>query len=213
MRAVAKSVKSAKSKLAFGLQTLFLSDVEYTQSRKLPTITGVRVLNAFPRIRASLENTYAALYAAELVLKSTPEEEGYPELFDLFVKYLTHLDTTHGGAYPCADIFALQLLALNGYGIRIEECASCNDPLTEQSVAGFSNRKGGFLCPQCAERYSDTKASTPAVWKYLRGYEEKDFAECDTVPLSLEDKEQLKRLAQQYASYILERNLNTAKYL
>lgn len=221
VRAVARSIKSSKSKLAFALQSLFLSDVDLAPSRSksnLYTITGVKSLEAFQSIREDLKKAYAGFYAAELVMKATPEEERNSGIFDLLVSYLKHLDQEHQSffkeehGYPCVDVFTLKVLAESGYAIRLDNCVSCSATLKDQNVE-FSSRRGGFLCPLCAEKTTDTSFDALGVRKFLSENIRKSFNELDNTKLSLADQTVLHNLAQSYAKYILERNLNAAKYL
>src|SRR5665213_380175 len=81
VRAVARSVKSSKSKLSFGLQDLFLSDVEVSVSRRsgsMGTVTGVKPVNTFMHMRESDVAVHLALFATELLLKATPDHEPQP---------------------------------------------------------------------------------------------------------------------------------------
>ena len=83
-----RSVKLIKSKLAFGLQTLFYSEVEIAGAGKMPIITGVRVLEHFKNLRENHKLVNYALFATELVLKSTADEQPNAELFDYFLDFL-----------------------------------------------------------------------------------------------------------------------------
>ncbi len=219
VRAVARSVKSSKSKLAFALQSLFLSDIDLAPSRSksnLYTITGVKSIEAFQSIREDLKKAYAGFYAAELVMKATPEEERNSALFAVFVEYLKHLDAEHDSVkdrYSCVDVFTLKVLAESGYAIRLNNCVSCSVALIDQGHVQFSSRRGGFLCPACSERTADTVFDASEVRKFLSENMDKGFLEIDEARLSLADQNTLHNLAQGYVSYILERNLNAAKYL
>jgi DNA repair protein RecO (recombination protein O) len=221
VRAVARSVKSSKSKLAFALQSLFLSDVDLAPSRSksnLYTITGVKGVEAFESIREDLKKAYAGFFAAELVMKSTPEEEKNLGIFTLLVSYLRHLDQDHQSFfqekhnYPCVDVFTLKILGESGYAIRLESCVSCSASLKDKQVQ-FSSRRGGFLCPNCSEKAVDETIDALGTQKFLLDNMNKGFAELDLTKLSLSDQTVLHNLAQGYARYILERNLNAAKYL
>ena len=150
VRAVARSVKSAKSRLAFGLQDLFLSEVEVAVSRRshsLPVITGVRPVHTFMRLRESDEAVHLALYATELLLKSTPDHEPQPRLYDLFAAYLAHLDSDARVRHAlCRTCYTLRFLDLLGYGLDLEHCVVCKNFLGDgPGHANFSARKSGSV--------------------------------------------------------------------
>ncbi len=210
VRAVARAVKSIKSKLAYGLQTLFYSEVELIQSKKMHQIIGVRVLNTFKKLRENKKTIYAALYAAELVLKSTPDEQPNEQLFDALLKFLEHLDANPNQPHPCSACFVLNAMALNGYGINAEVCVICNKKLSDSQQLYFSTYKSGFLCEKDAEHVSDAAAVSVSLYEFIRGCQRGDFNAADHLPV---DHREAFNFAQNYASYILERNLNTGKFL
>src|SRR5579884_2891176 len=51
VRGFARSIKSPKSKLAFGLQPLFYSDVDLVRTKKNFVFKGVKPLNTFKDLR------------------------------------------------------------------------------------------------------------------------------------------------------------------
>ena len=98
VRAVARAVKSPKSKMAFALQPLFLSEIELLPAKNMPSIIGVKQLDTFKNIQNDLNKIYAAMFGAELMLKSTADEQPNEKLFDLYLNFLQHLDREIGRA-------------------------------------------------------------------------------------------------------------------
>ncbi len=217
VRAVARAVKSAKSKLAFGLENLFYSDIELSPSKKLAVITGVRAASTFKNIRTDLEKVYLALHASEIILKSTVDEEPNSELFDLFLEFLTYLDSVPSRpAYYSMDVFTLKALGAIGYKPEFIRCAVCGKDLAvlfnsdNEEQVFFSNHKGGILCGQDAQHSSDARQLNPEVYRFLLNYGTIGFIQADQQDLPAD---QLHSLAEGFAKYILERDLNTGKYL
>ena len=169
IRAIARSVKSPKSKLAFGLQTLFLVEVEFAKSTKNFLVTGVRPLEAFMQLRENENAVNNALLATELLLKSTGDEQPNEKLFDLFLGFLRHLNFDSNQKHFCGDFFVISALGLNGYQVDSKKCVLCSKDFVdaeemkstrvqeagqhffEKSKVFFSNRKGGFVCESCAK--------------------------------------------------------------
>jgi DNA repair protein RecO (recombination protein O) len=220
VRGVARSIKSPKSRLSFGLQSLFYTDVDLLPSRKLATIKGVKALNTFPNIYFNPDKVYLALYATEILLKSTADEQPNEDLFDLYHQFLEHLNSTNEegveaieGAHSCADLFALKSLALNGYALSYNTCIFCSKNLnTSEEVTDlyFSNRKGGFVCSDCSGKVVDAKKVSADIYQLLFDSDNLSFDEIDQRGLKLTE---LRKLSESFIVHILERNLNTSSYL
>lgn len=93
VRALAKSVKSSKSKLQQKLQGLYLVKISLA-GNKMPKVTAAEAVEVFSGLRENLEALKRAFYAAELVLKFTPDEEKNPQLFHLLESFLRALSAT-----------------------------------------------------------------------------------------------------------------------
>jgi DNA repair protein RecO (recombination protein O) len=208
VRAVARSIKSPKSKLSYGLQGLFHTDVDILLSKQLSTIKGVKALNTFTNIYSNEKKILLAFYAVEIILKSTADEEPNEQLFDLFLNFLSHLDQSNRENHPCADIFVLNALALNGYALNYDKCAMCGKDLLEEVY--FSNRKSGFVCAECGEKSTDGKRVSKNLYSALTTSPDLDYESLDQQRF---DSSELHKLTESFATHILERNLNAAGYL
>ena len=212
VRAVARGVKSNKSKLGFALETLFYSEIELVHSRNLHTITGARPLEVFKSLRQHLALVYKAFYASELLIKSSADEHPNPELFDLFLSLLRHLDQNKPARHYCVELFILKALDLSGYGLDLTHCLSCRRKLL--SSQSFSKDKGGFLCSDCAVKTTDTMTVSAALLKYLLAVYKLPFEQIDLFGSENSvDLGQLHDLSNSFAVHILERNLNAGQYI
>lgn len=214
VRAVARSVKSPKSRLAYALQTLFFTELELLPNKKLAAITGVKLLEVFQNIYASPQKVAYAMYATEVLLKSTADEEENSEIFDLFLELLRHIDTSKHLKHVCADIFVLELLALSGYALTVHSCVLCGKKLSGD--ISFSNRKGGFVCKDCALKVSDSSRVSQPVYLLIAKHanlqsKQKDFEEIDTEASGFAGE--VHRITESFAKHILERDLNTSGLL
>jgi len=210
LRAVARSVKSPKSHLAFGLQNLFYVEIDLHLSKKLSTVKGVRVLDAFKNIYGDSEKIVIALYATEIILKSTADEQANAPLFESYLQLLRHLNESNFKNHLCVDFFVLRALALNGYALDYEHCALCGRELTESEEVCFSVRKGGFICGQDVDKTTDAQSLAHQSYLALRQHQASDFAVIDALGI---DSGELHKLVKSFATYILERNLNSPEYL
>jgi DNA repair protein RecO len=231
IRAVARAVKSAKSKLSFGLQTLFLTDVELVKSKNMHIVTGVKPIDTFRHIRDHEHRIAYALYATELVLRSTPDEEPNPKLFDYIASYFHHLDHADhelSAFYACLGFFTLRILSMIGYGLDLTHCAVCGKPLVPDTDAaegstsrssgrriGFSNFRTGLVCNECTQRVGDAFELPNGVYAFLLAGFEKNFEDQDhtdpdiTNPTNTNPNlaRQLFMFGDAFASHMLEREL------
>lgn len=113
LRGLAKSVKLPKSKLQNCLQSLFLVDLTLSGKSQLPQIIGAEPKKTFFRLRQDLESLKRAFYAAELVLKFTPDAQSNEGIFLLLENFLEFLDT-----YP--DFKDAALAKLKASFLRLE---------------------------------------------------------------------------------------------
>ncbi|GAC1413421.1 MAG: DNA repair protein RecO [Candidatus Doudnabacteria bacterium] len=215
VRGIARSIKSPKSKLSFALQSLFYTDVDLLQG-KMNTIKGVKAVNTFTNIYADSEKVYLALFATEIILKSTADEQPNEELFDLYLSFLEHLNNT-SGEHPCAGIYALKALALNGYALNYRNCSICGINFNDGAEVSFSNRKSGFIGEECRDKVSDAYLISRGLHRALLEGENIP-AENFKQAFELMDKsnvrhKELQKLVESFLTYILERNLNTPAYL
>ena len=220
IRATARAVKKPESKLAFGLQELFYSKVEIVSAQKRLTIVGVKPINTFKNLRENIQTVRDAMYAVELIMKSTADEQPNEVLFDYFLKFLEHLDSKIA-EHSCPNFFAWQVLALTGYKVQARDCAICGRALQQQTNLFFSNNKSGFICSDastnCAKKSADAKLASLETYQVLsaafaspEGFEAQDHAVDQIQP---PQRKELQNLTNSFLEHILERDLKTARYL
>lgn len=217
IRGVARAIKTSKSKLAFALQTLFCTEVEFVKSSKLHLIKGAQPIFTFRNLRESLEKVYLAMYATEIILKSTADEEPNEALYDLFLTFLKYLDETpERENYYSVDVFTLRAMSLIGYKPQFKTCAVCGRDLATEfnspdaEPVYFSNSKGGVLCNSDGIRSVDAQQLNPEIYRFLLNYETLGFDGADQQKLP---GDQLHSLASSFVKYILERDLKSGRYL
>lgn len=121
VRAVARGARKSTSKLAYNLQTLALVQVEFTRkSSHLPTIIGAQTVKNFRNLRSDLGKIGTAIFASELMLKMTADEQPNEEAFNLlndFLNYLNNPSVKVSEVCPARESFSLKLLKALGFGL------------------------------------------------------------------------------------------------
>lgn len=208
VRALAKASKFAKSKLQYSLQSLFLVKVR-TTTKGLPKIIGVEVVNSFANIRGNFEAVKTAYYAAELMLKFTPDEQKNEALFDLGGNFLSFLSQPGvSGSVLAGGLVKFKMAFLESLGLSIHYQAAdkANLPVF------FSNSRGSFLFGQTAQ---DAMAIGPELFRRFVELGRLSFGEILNSQKKFDDSSvsQLQQLLANFITYQLEREVKSEKYL
>jgi DNA repair protein RecO (recombination protein O) len=209
--AVAKGVRRTKSRLAGHLEPLTLGSYLLAEGRDLDIVTQAETVDAFPGLRGDLERLSRGLYCAELVDRLTPERsEGNP-VFRLLQDTLGYLSTSPG--YELAvRRFELRLMDLLGFRPALAACGVCSAPLQPQANY-WSVSAGGAICPSCADDSLRLAPLSLNALKILRLFERGSFEEVSRVRLSGELALELQTSLGDYVTYVLEREVRSARFV
>lgn len=94
-----------------------------------------------------LEKLTYATYLCELIDISLIEEETNRELFKSFVSALYFMDSKGLDDELIAMVFELKMLKLTGYGIELNNCVFCREPLKECNYINLPYLGG--VCDGC----------------------------------------------------------------
>ncbi len=202
VRLLAKSVKSSKSKLQQKLQTLFLVEARVAGG-KLPKLTGVETIKTFIALREDLSAVNSAFYAAELVLKFSPDEQKNEHFFSALENFLDFLNS---GVEPQLlnfglAHFKLEVLVAAGFEVHFPK-----QPF-DQAQLFFSPMAGGFSLTAGGRRVSKEVGDL--------------FLQLKTLPLSglpadaagVRALPELQGLLSELIEFHLERKVKAEKYL
>lgn len=204
LRALAKSVKSAKSKLQQKLQQLFLVELTLTAG-SLPKIIAAEPVKVFAGLRQNLEASKTAFYAAELVMKFTPDEHKSEALFGILHAFLEFLDSA-----PQADLlaeglakFKITILEASGFGIHSPKNVGPKEKIF------FSRFKGGFSLQKSGDAL-EVSRNTYENFSKLNSIAFPNLAETN---INLQNLAELQHLLSGFIEYHLERRIKSEKYL
>ncbi len=157
VRVIAKGQKrSTRTKVGVGVDLLERGHVVWSAGPaavegRLSTLREWRQLDIFPGVRQDLGAVTAAQYAAELIVSLVPEADPYPDLFEVFCKFLEHIGP---GKPNLASLVRLMWLVLHysGHLPQWEGCGLCGRSVEPAKPAFFGLNTGGFICAKCAGR-------------------------------------------------------------
>jgi DNA repair protein RecO (recombination protein O) len=167
VRAVAKGIRKMTSRKAGHLEPFCRCNLLLAQGRDLDVVSQVETIEAFIRLRSSLDLLGPAYYLAELVDTFTEDNAEHQALYDAYTAVLVALE--HGAdSAPVVRWFELFVLTANGLAPSWTACAGCGRPIQPDIEYLFSLERGGLLCPDCRARDSLARPVMPATVKALR---------------------------------------------
>ncbi|MGE5297748.1 MAG: DNA repair protein RecO [Acidobacteriaceae bacterium] len=183
VRILARGIRLAKSKLSGSFQDLTLISFEATGRDMLPTLISSKTVKPFLKIKHDLSKTAAAFYAAELMVKLTADEQANVVAFDHLIQFLTALESR--------DLSENQLFAtIDSYSLKL------------LSSLGFSIRhvRSDWQLPQNLK-------------DLLTQIEKDDFLDDQDLISGKSDIRKLHKAVNEFVEYIIERHLNSQKFL
>jgi DNA repair protein RecO len=183
IRCIAKSLRMSLSKLAGSFQDFSAVQMETTAGRGLPVLISSKTVRNFGRLKTDLAKMAAAFYAAELLIRLTPDEQANAEAYDLLAGFFAALDecgaeeTLH---YLLLDSFALRLLRVMGFSIEFA--------------------KEGFRL-------------SAAQTQIIEQLETLDYQQTLQLQIPEKAVKQTHKIVGQFVEYIIERNIKSESFL
>ncbi len=170
--AVARGVRKPQARLRGHIEPVTRSRFLIARGRGRDVVAQAVTLDAYLRLKTSLQALAAAIYCCELAERLSAVHAPQHELYALLTDTLAALDA---GANPegSARYFELHLLAVSGYELQVVACAACGADLPE-AEAFFAAGAGGILCRGC-------RADTPGRLLSVRAQKVLRFARRVTV--------------------------------
>lgn len=197
LRALAKSVKFSKSKLQQKLQDLFLIRLGLAQG-SLPKVIEAEPERVFVNLRENLAAVKMAIYASELALKFTPDEQKNEALFFLLRDFFEFLDAR--GSKPILNygLAKFKIGVLQAVGLEIAYL-----PKTKF----FSPLLGGFTAAKSTDAWP-VDSLILELFSSLKAGGFGDLANLDSPAIG-----ELQNLLSRFIEYQLERSVKSDKYL
>ena len=212
VRAIAKGVRKIKSRKAGHLEPFTRVTLQLARGRDLLIVTDADTIDAYQPLREDLIKTGYASYLVELLDRFTYEEES--EDYNIFRLLTESLSRVANEPDPWLAIryYEVHLLHHLGFRPQLFECANCREEI-QAADQFFSAAQGGVICPRCG-------AGLPGVWnvsvealKYLRHFQRSSYTEAQRARPTPQVRNEVEALMQHYVTYLLERGLNTPKFL
>ena len=158
IKCAAKSARKFKSRFGAALEPLSCIQIIYfgKENQGIFRLNNCDIIQSFQGVREDLSKIYTALYFTELVDSMVAEGQRSKELF---IFLLEAIDAIKAGLnlYTLCRLFELRIMALTGYGPRLDLCAVCKKT-PEGGEVGYSFNKNSVLCLKCGKQYR------PEIW-------------------------------------------------
>lgn len=166
---IAKGIRRRKSQQDLIERGFLIELIVYIRPhRELHTVSSIHVLEFFPSVRLSITKSALRDVAFETVLTAITESDFHPELYELFVKFMQHLqDTTEKECHPFALwLFYHRFSQHMGFELDLLKCITCGSLL--KKTAYMNMKKGGLDCDKCSKSKSEFHVIPGTVLSYLK---------------------------------------------
>lgn len=155
---IARGVKKIISKNTAHLEPCSLVSFGIAQGKKeFSYLTNVQPVEAFPRIRTSLQKLHIIGYSLDAMLALVKEGEEDSELYYLYLSFLKFLNASEQERLLLLDALLIKLFSHLGYHPAIDACVVCDKSYTDIGKEFFASGQkpgwyfsgGGIVCSSC----------------------------------------------------------------
>lgn len=211
LRVVAKGARKPQSRKSGHLELFTLVHLQLARARNLDIVTQAEIIEPFLALRADLERTAHAYYAAELVDQFSEEDQENPAVFDLLRAAFLRIGESPD-LWLSQRYFEVHLLAFFGYQPQLHYCVVGDEPI-EPVDNFFDAGHGGVLCPRHGESIHEARPLSLNALKTLRYVQSREYDEVLRLQLSAATRAEVEAVLQRYITHLLERRLKSGDFL
>jgi len=211
LRALAKGARRIRSRKAGHIEPFTRVKLMLARGRDLWIVTQAETVEAYLPLRDDLERIAQASYVIELLDRFSYEEGSNRLIYQILTETLARLSTQADLFLP-VRYYEIRLLDLLGFRPELINCVNCGK-LIEAQDQFFSAHLGGALCPRCAPQEPTARAISMEALKYFRHYQRSSYTEAARASVTAAIRQEMESLAHYYLTYLLERGLNTPRFI
>jgi DNA repair protein RecO (recombination protein O) len=211
LRLVAKGARRPKSRKAGHLEPFMRAILLIARGRELDIITQAEAVETFPALRNDLLRVGQASYVVELLDRFTLDEGGSRPAYGLLLEALGRL--SEGRPAPSVlRYYELRLLELMGYRPEFFRCVQCLSEVRPEAQY-FSPALGGALCARCGRGHPGARSLSLEALKVLRHFQRSGFEAAAAPEVRPAVRQEVEDHLEAYLSHLLERQLNSPRFL
>lgn len=163
IEAIAKGIKSAKSKLRGGCQILCLSQFDLFKTKNSYRVISAQVVNSFYNLRLDVEKFALAGYFSEITLQLSQSIETTEDFTSLLLNSIHLLEQNKKPDKLIKSIFELRGISIAGFMPNLICCKECNEYLKD--IMYFIPLEGQIVCSDClsSTEYDTINISTAVL--------------------------------------------------
>ncbi|SFJ66837.1 DNA replication and repair protein RecO [Planctomicrobium piriforme] len=208
--ALAKGAKRLKSAFESGFDLLARCRVVFLHksTTALDLLTESQLLERFHPRAGSLSHLYGGYYVAELLNALTEEDDPHPLLYDAAVAGLEHLGRDES-PFLAVTRFELAVLFEIGQLPDFYSCTICHSDIAPGHPGRFWVSQSGLICSNCGRSEYQPSEFHPGSLAVLHQLLQTEAGEPGEIPVSAQQKKEIRRLMTAAISHVLGRRPKT----
>lgn len=212
VRVIAKGVRKIRSRRAGHLEPFTHVAIQLAASKDLSIVTQAEMIEGYLPLREDLIRMTQASYVVELLDKFTYEEGENIALFNLLKSTLARLAQADMDYGMVLRYYEIRLLDFTGFRPELFHCTVGDEEIRPENQY-FSVSLGGVVCPRCAKTTTGLTPISMDALRFLRHFQRSPFKDAARAHPSEEVNREMEVVMQHYITYVLERGLNTPRFM
>jgi DNA repair protein RecO (recombination protein O) len=211
LRALAKGARKPGSRKGGHLEPFSRATLLLSKGRELAVVEQAEAIELNSALSQDLVALGYASYVVELLDKFSADHDENRGVYRLLRDTLVRLGS-EGEKQLAVRFYEIKLLEQVGFRPELKNCLNCGKPI-EAEDQYFSFEQGGALCPECGPLDRAAQRISVGALRMLRHLQRSDFAEAQRLKPAAHILLEVESLMNLYVTYLLERNLNTPRFL
>jgi DNA repair protein RecO (recombination protein O) len=214
LKGLAKGARRSRKRFVNALDICALVNLEFDFKKegRLSLLHWGKLIRAFPVLRSDFGALSKASFMIEMTEVLFPVGVADPRMFQLLKESFEAMDEGHSLDF-ISLLFEARAMALGGYRINLEACATCGRHYKGEGAAVFNRERGTISCLKCHQPSALSPRMKPGSVKALNAMQAQSIAQSKTLSLPEETLKEIQTVLRLHREYRLERKLKTAKYV
>ncbi|HBM81254.1 MAG: DNA repair protein RecO [Clostridiales bacterium] len=210
IQAVAHGARKPKSKFLASTQLFSYGEYVMYKGRSLYTINQADVKESFQNLLGDLYTLTYCSYILELSDVLTQNDERNTDLFALILKTFYLMSEGRIDRDILTMAFEIKSMSISGYMPGLYRCMICD---TDNKLTAFLSQAGGLVCEKCADTSSNSIRIDRSTINIMRYILKTPLEKLNTIRISIENKNEIKKVMKDYIKYYLEREFKSLDFL
>lgn len=204
LKILGRGIRKISSKLRSGIETFYLSKIEFIQGKSYKTLTDAVVIEKFKDLREDLEKLNIAYRIAGILDDLIKGEEKDKRIWDLLIEVFNKLnDSKFKNPELIYYYFFWNFLSLLGYRPEMYSCSACGNKLKPEKLY-FTPSQGGVICKDCFKDEKSDIEIKPEIVKIIRIIINNNIKIISRLNIDKKYIKSLKEASNNYHSFLLD---------